>query len=103
MYSGERAPYAPYKLLYTVWQQSRHLAGYSQQDAHEFFIALLDGLHLHCGKSVHAGQACDCIIHRIFTGSLQSDVTCSRCKSVSTTIDPLWDVSLDIRSVPHSK
>jgi uncharacterized UBP type Zn finger protein len=24
-----------------VWGQSQHLAGYEQQDAHEFFIALL--------------------------------------------------------------
>ena len=46
-----------------------------------------------------AGPKCECIIHRVFTGALQSDVTCSACETVSTTIDPFWDVSLDIR--PH--
>jgi len=49
MYSGDKAQFAPHKLLYAVWQHSKHLAGYSQQDAHEFFIAMLDGLHTHLG------------------------------------------------------
>jgi len=30
-----------------TWQQAHHLAGYEQQDAHEFFIATLDLLHRH--------------------------------------------------------
>ena len=41
--------------------------------------------------------SCKCIIHRIFTGKLQSDVRCSSCQDVSTTIDPFWDLSLGIR------
>lgn len=40
---------------------------------------------------------CECIIHRIFTGRLQSDVRCTACNYVSTTIDPFWDLSLGIR------
>jgi ubiquitin C-terminal hydrolase len=31
-----------------VWTHARHLAGYEQQDAHEFLIAALDVLHQHC-------------------------------------------------------
>jgi len=31
-----------------VWTSARHLAGYEQQDAHEFLIAALDLLHRHC-------------------------------------------------------
>jgi ubiquitin carboxyl-terminal hydrolase 22/27/51 len=98
-YSGQRAQLSPHKLLYAVWQHSKHLAGYAQQDAHEFFIALLDGMHTHLGGK--GGLSCDCIIHRIFTGALQSDVTCTKCESVSTTIDQFMDVSLDIRSIAH--
>jgi hypothetical protein len=30
-----------------IWSVSDALAGYQQQDAHEFFIALLDNLHVH--------------------------------------------------------
>lgn len=33
--------------LYTTWRNSDYLAGYEQQDAHEFFIASLDGIHSH--------------------------------------------------------
>jgi ubiquitin C-terminal hydrolase len=29
-----------------MWSASEALAGYQQQDAHEFLIALLDGLHV---------------------------------------------------------
>lgn len=47
-YSGNKTPHIPYKLLHLVWTHARHLAGYEQQDAHEFFIAALDVLHRHC-------------------------------------------------------
>uniref|UniRef100_T1G9Z9 USP domain-containing protein n=1 Tax=Megaselia scalaris TaxID=36166 RepID=T1G9Z9_MEGSC len=39
---------------------------------------------------------CTCIIDQIFTGCLQSDVVCQSCRGVSTTIDPFWDISLDL-------
>ena len=47
-YSGLRSVHIPYRLLHLVWTHARHLAGYEQQDAHEFFIAALDVLHRHC-------------------------------------------------------
>ncbi|XP_009991310.1 PREDICTED: ubiquitin carboxyl-terminal hydrolase 22-A-like, partial [Tauraco erythrolophus] len=47
-YSGHRSPHIPYRLLHLVWTHARHLAGYEQQDAHEFLIAALDVLHRHC-------------------------------------------------------
>lgn len=77
-------------------------ARYSQQDAHEFFLALLDGLHVHLGgaPSGPPGVSASTIIQQIFTGALQSDVTCT-CGAVSTTIDPFWDISLDIRPIAH--
>ncbi|RVE55648.1 hypothetical protein OJAV_G00234070 [Oryzias javanicus] len=97
-YSGRRSPHVPFRLLHLVWTHARHLAGYEQQDAHEFLIAALDVLHRHCrdddGK--RTSNHCTCIIDRIFTGGLQSDVTCQVCHGVSTTIDPFWDISLDL-------
>ncbi|XP_076824336.1 ubiquitin carboxyl-terminal hydrolase 22-like isoform X2 [Clavelina lepadiformis] len=138
-YAGERTAYVPFKLLHLVWTNARHLAGYEQQDAHEFLIAALDLLHQHLSSSestndnnklisgrpslsrsssenliinnLHesvnepdvndddsssSGNPCDCIIDQIFTGGWQSDVTCQRCGGVSTTIDPFWDISLDL-------
>lgn len=103
-YSGKSAPHIPLKLLHLVWTHARHLAGYEQQDAHEFLIATLDILHRHCkGPDINTQEAivndphnCDCIIDQIFTGGLQSDVICQACNNVSTTIDPFWDISLDL-------
>ncbi len=40
-------PRAPFSFLSTVWKIAETLAGYKQQDAHEFFIAVLDNLHAH--------------------------------------------------------
>ncbi|GAB1602415.1 ubiquitin carboxyl-terminal hydrolase 22-like [Argonauta hians] len=103
-YSGNRAPHIPYRLLHLVWTNARHLAGYEQQDAHEFLIAALDVLHRHCkgtnGISYNNPHHCNCIIDQIFTGGLQSDVTCQECNNVSTTIDPIWDISLDLGPGP---
>ncbi|XP_052613226.1 ubiquitin carboxyl-terminal hydrolase 22 isoform X2 [Peromyscus californicus insignis] len=84
-YSGHRSPHIPYKLLHLVWTHARHLAGYEQQDAHEFLIAALDVLHRHCkgddnGKKANNPNHCNCIIDQIFTGGLQSDVTCQVCQ-----------------------
>ncbi|XP_077590561.1 ubiquitin carboxyl-terminal hydrolase 22-like isoform X5 [Stigmatopora nigra] len=105
-YSGHRSPHIPFRLLHLVWTHARHLAGYEQQDAHEFLIAALDVLHRHCkgdamrdndnGKKASNPNHCNCIIDQIFTGGLQSDVTCQVCHGVSTTIDPFWDISLDL-------
>ncbi|KAM5221423.1 ubiquitin carboxyl-terminal hydrolase 51 [Ctenodactylus gundi] len=101
MYSGSRTPHIPYKLLHLTWIHAQHLAGYRQQDAHEFLIAILDVLHRHSKDDSVEQEAsdpncCNCIIDQIFTGGLQSDVTCQACHSVSTTIDPCWDISLDL-------
>lgn len=103
-YSGKSTPHIPLKLLHLVWTHAKHLAGFAEQDAHEFFIATLDILHRHC-KGIDNGTQeaivnnphnCDCIIDRIFTGGLQSDVICQACNNISTTIDPFWDISLDL-------
>lgn len=95
-YKGDVTPYKPHRFLNLVWTHVKHLAGYEQQDAHEFFIAALDVLHRHSGSSLAAPSACNCIIDWIFTGKLQSDLTCSSCGRVSTTVDPFWDISLDV-------
>jgi len=44
---------------------------------------------------------CKCIIDRLFTGQLQSDLTCTKCGRVSTTVDPYWDISLELNGQYH--
>ena len=44
-------PYVPNRLLEAVWSASEFLAGYEQQDAHEFLMAVLDNLHGHLDRA----------------------------------------------------
>jgi len=94
VYSGETTPYGPLTFLATTWRASSELAGYAQQDAHEFFITALNQIHLKCRGSTNV--SCNCIIHNTFSGQLQSEVKCERCGNVTTTVDPMLDISLEL-------
>ncbi len=118
MFSASQLPFACNELLCAVWQHSDHLAGYDQQDAHEFFISLLNGLHAHSaafaaaaaaalatggGASTAAapgapagGGRCSCVAHQSFGSLLRSECTCSSCGHVSTSVEPCLDLSLQI-------
>ncbi|XP_059635179.1 ubiquitin C-terminal hydrolase 22-like [Cornus florida] len=100
MFSGDRTPYSPAKFLYSWWQHAANLASYEQQDAHEFFISMLDGIHEKVEKDkreTHSrGNGDCCIAHRVFSGILRSDVMCTACGFTSTTYDPCVDISLDL-------
>jgi len=96
VFSGAREPFSPSRLLYSVWKISESLSGYEQQDAHEFYISVLNGVHQHHGKCVEDRSPCHCIIHQVFNGVLRSDVTCSQCNYQSSAFDPFFDISLDI-------
>ncbi|KAI3474324.1 hypothetical protein Pfo_029125 [Paulownia fortunei] len=104
VFSGDRVPYSPAKFLYSWWQHASNLASYEQQDAHEFFISMLDGIHEKCRRTgasptvkVRPNFRGDCCIaHRVFSGILRSDVMCTSCGFTSTTYDPCVDISLDL-------
>lgn len=93
MFNGNKKPICPSEMLYAVWKASSEMAGYEQQDAHEFFLCLRGELHRSLG-----GQQfnCTCIIHDLFAGVLQSDLTCPECRSHAETFDPFLDISLDL-------
>ncbi|KAJ6862128.1 hypothetical protein NC652_039082 [Populus alba x Populus x berolinensis] len=44
------------ELLLDWWQHSANLASYEQQDAHEFFISVLDGIHEREGKERNSNK-----------------------------------------------
>ena len=44
VYSGTRTPLSPAEFLREWWRFAAGLAGDRQQDAHEFFLSLLEGL-----------------------------------------------------------
>ena len=101
-YSGDRSPFSPQRILISMWAHAEHLAGYAQQDAHELYMSLLDGLH-HYTRSPPdpsnppaPNSLCTCVVHTIFGGQLRSDVQCGQCQTVSTAIDPMFDISVDL-------
>ncbi|KAG6372247.1 hypothetical protein JVT61DRAFT_8049 [Boletus reticuloceps] len=96
VYSSIQTPFGPTSFLATTWKVSAEMSGYSQQDAHEFFITALNQIHMTCRGSTNI--SCNCVIHQTFAGQLQSDVTCERCGNTTSTVDPMLDVSLELRS-----
>lgn len=106
VFSGERSPYSPAQFLHSWWVHSENHATYEQQDAHEFFISILDQIHEKESKNLKMSKDvrdCECIAHRVFSGLLRSDVTCATCGSISTTYDPCVDISLDLDTQSPSR
>ncbi|MCJ1372960.1 hypothetical protein MMC20_004186 [Loxospora ochrophaea] len=91
--------HGPVELLFKTWKHNPNLAGYKQQDAHEFFQFLVDQLHTTTGSANK--KACDCLYHNVFYGKLNSSVTCLACRNVTISEDPIIDLSLDLRN--HAK
>ena len=96
VYSGETSPFGPTSLLYTMWRSSPTIDGYAQHDAHEFFIAALDQLHETSIGSTSI--SCNCIVHGAFEGHLQSVHVCDGCESSTSKIDPMRDISLQLKA-----
>ncbi|TKA32167.1 hypothetical protein B0A50_01415 [Salinomyces thailandicus] len=95
--------YGAVHMLQGCWKGGGGLAGYSQQDAHEFLGFFLNSLHNATfeddddeGRNKDA-KNCDCIVHQAFGGMMRSTVTCTNCKTTTGTSDPFMDLSLDIR------
>ncbi|KAL6709589.1 hypothetical protein ACN47E_001524 [Coniothyrium glycines] len=84
-------------MLMGSWLAGEALAGYQQQDAHEYMQFILNTLHLANGGSTDS-EDCKCIVHQTFCGKLSSTVTCDNCRNVTTALDPYMDLSLDVRS-----
>ncbi|GAB5593679.1 hypothetical protein Unana1_08579 [Umbelopsis nana] len=101
LYSGERSPYGPCTFLQSMWLSLKELAGYAQQDAHEFFISALN--QIHADSEDHTMDDCRCVVHQTFAGLLQSNVTCLKCGNVSSAYDPMLDISLDLLPAEKKK
>ncbi|KAL3766213.1 hypothetical protein ACHAW5_002559 [Stephanodiscus triporus] len=87
-----------------------------QEDSHEFLRLLIDAMQTSC-KSARASAASssssssssrrggnfaaedDEYPFRLFRGTVESNVTCSACRSTSCKIDPIEDIGLDILPV----
>jgi ubiquitin carboxyl-terminal hydrolase 22/27/51 len=92
-FSGKRSPFSPHSFLHAMWTSADHVAGYEQQDAHEFLIAALAKLYEAVGSLKPASPL---ELQHIFTGVMRSDVTCLKCSSKSTKYEDFQDISLDL-------
>ena len=98
--------YGAVHMLQGCWKGGGGLAGYSQQDAHEYLGFILNSLHSantaedeeNNASQKDSAKDCDCAVHQTFGGLLRSTVTCSKCKNTTSTLDPFMDLSLDIRN-----
>jgi len=95
--SNKTSGFGPTSLLNAAWKTNKSLAGYSEQDAHEFWQFLVNQLHhdLTDGKN-HNTSSCQCVVHKAFSSDLQSSIKCLECKNITKTIDPIIDISLEI-------
>ncbi|EMG49338.1 UBP8 Ubiquitin carboxyl-terminal hydrolase 8 [Candida maltosa Xu316] len=89
-------------LLTTSWYKKKSLAGFQEQDAHEFWQFLLNEFHsdynrilAQLGESKEPSN-CSCLTHSTFSFELQSCIRCGSCNSITETVDPMFDVSLEI-------
>lgn len=106
---GRHEGYGAVQMLQGSWKCGGGLAGYSQQDAHEYLGSILNSLHTaniddedDPVSLARDAKDCDCVIHQTFGGVYRSTVTCKACKNTNTTSDPFTDLSLDIRSTSVS-
>ncbi|KAJ4365559.1 hypothetical protein N0V83_008179 [Neocucurbitaria cava] len=87
------------QMLMGSWLAGEALAGYQQQDAHEYMQFILNTLHLaNGGNTDDDSEDCKCVVHQTFCGKLSSTVTCDNCRNTTTAQDPYMDLSLDVRS-----
>lgn len=90
-------------LLMTAWYKNQLLAGFQEQDAHEFWQFLLNEFHSDYERvAKKAGiqlEPCKCVAHATFSGQLQSSVACGSCGSVTNTVDPFVDLSLEVHNL----
>ncbi|CAG8476434.1 6227_t:CDS:1 [Acaulospora morrowiae] len=109
-HSGEKKPYPPCNFLHAMWLSSKELAGYAEQDAHEFFIAAISKMHKD-SKEKYDGDLnsidvkCECIMHKTFGGHFQTRVKCKNCNYVNITHEHSieWQLHLSGNEVVSKK
>lgn len=92
--------YGAVHMLQGCWKGGGALAGYSQQDAHEFLGFILNSLHEANTEEEERKDTknCECVIHQTFAGMMRSTVTCTTCKNTTNTSEVFMDLSLDVKN-----
>ncbi|EGD77762.1 hypothetical protein PTSG_08851 [Salpingoeca rosetta] len=91
----------PKGIINHLRQINKAFRHYQQQDAHEFFICLLDAMQtalLGDYKNLDLRVQETTVLHHIFGGYLRSQIQCVRCKHCSNTFESFFDLSIDIKA-----
>ena len=82
MYCGHQAPFNPQSLLVAINTSVETLAGYGQQDAHEFYIAAINGMHQAEKQAAKPSgrEEETSVTAQVFGGKIQSDIICCKCR-----------------------
>lgn len=99
--------------LATSWHKKKSLAGFQEQDAHEFFQFLLNELHIDHKRIMNSlendeeneyvnetngNSSCSCISHSVYGFQLKSSIECDSCGYVSNTMEHVNDLSLELNN-----
>ncbi|XP_024016924.1 ubiquitin carboxyl-terminal hydrolase 23 isoform X1 [Morus notabilis] len=91
---------APKDLVSNLRCISRNFRNARQEDAHEYMVNLLESMHKCCLPSGVPSESPSAyeksLVHKIFGGSLRSQVKCLQCSFCSNKFDPFLDLSLEI-------
>ena len=101
--SSQSAPMylVPSNLLYAVWAHADYMAGYDQQDAHEFLIALLDGIGSHLEKH-HGEQSSTSAVPRFPSPPETTTTTASYGGNTNGIIGDSQQFLSSIKADPHA-
>eukprot|EP01102_Stenamoeba_stenopodia_P003675 TRINITY_DN13832_c0_g1_i1.p1 TRINITY_DN13832_c0_g1~~TRINITY_DN13832_c0_g1_i1.p1 ORF type:complete len:768 (-),score=167.90 TRINITY_DN13832_c0_g1_i1:37-2061(-) len=92
---------APYMITKNLKGLGKGLRLGRQEDSHEFLVCLVDSLQKSALSAFPSGTITrremeTTVVHEIFGGYYESRVTCAICKYESITIEPFFDLSLEI-------
>jgi len=72
-----------------------------QEDAHEFLRCMVDALQRSIPPQKNLKHKRE-YPFSLFTGSVKNTIRCLKCKNLSTRIDPVEDLELEISKVDYS-
>ncbi|RMZ85408.1 hypothetical protein DV737_g800, partial [Chaetothyriales sp. CBS 132003] len=90
-------------LLFASWKNIPHMSGKQQQDAQEWFIKVVEKLHEAVAPESSNRHHCDCFFHKVFYGRHNSEVTCDKCRTISTTQEEYSFIPLDFKKQARRK
>ncbi|CDO93658.1 unnamed protein product [Kluyveromyces dobzhanskii CBS 2104] len=85
----------PKELINALEDINCMMSAWNQEDSHEYFMSLMSRLQEDSVPKGH--KMTESTIYDVFGGLLQQSVKCSNCGEISTTEQPIYDLSLHLK------